>query len=164
METLNSTVGVYSSHKKAIAAVKELQNAGFDVSNISLLGSAKVEDDHLHIIDEESIFDRATATGSVLGTIIGALAGMSLIAVPGVGLLYAAGALVGAVGGFSLGSLGGGVAGALLALGVGKDGIVTYKEHLKSGKFLVLVHGTEEDARKAHQILDDTEHHEVNKH
>ncbi|MCU0390135.1 MAG: general stress protein [Thermoflexibacter sp.] len=164
METLNSTVGVYTSHKKAVAAVRQLQEEGFPVEKISLLGSAKVEDDHLHIIDNETVFDTVTATGSVLGTIIGALAGMSLIAVPGVGLLYAAGALVGAVGGFSLGSLGGGIAGALLTLGIGKDGILTYKEHLKSGKYLVVVHGSEADSIKAHQILDATEHHEVNKH
>ncbi len=164
METLDSTVGVYSSHKKALDAVKELQNAGFDVSKISLLGSAKIEDEHLHIIDEEKVFDKTTATGSILGTVVGALAGMSLITVPGVGLLYAAGALVGAVGGFSIGSLGGGIAGALLALGVGKDGILTYKNHLKAGKFLVVVHGSAEDAHKAHEILVGTEHHEVNKH
>ena len=164
METLNSTVGIYSSHKKAIAAVRELQDAGFPVEKISLIGSAKIEDDHLHVIDNETVFDRTTATGSVLGTIIGALAGISLISVPGVGLLYAAGALVGAVGGFSLGSLGGGLAGALLTLGIGKDGILTYREHLKSGKYLVVVHGTQEEVDEAHTVLDKTEHHEVNKH
>ena len=164
METLNSTVGIYASHKKAIAAVRELQENGFPVEKISLIGSARIEDDHLHVIDEETVFDRTAATGSVLGTIIGALAGMSLVTVPGVGLLYAAGALVGAVGGFSLGSIGGGIAGALLSLGVGKNGIITYKEHLKSGKYLVLVHGSQAEVDSAHNILDKTEHHEVNKH
>ncbi len=164
METLNSTVGVYKSHKKAVQAVRELQEAGFPIEKISLLGSAKIEDDHLHVIDSETVFDTVAATGSVLGTILGALAGMSIIAVPGLGLLYAAGALVGAVGGLSIGSISGGIAGALLALGIGKDGILLYKEHLKEGKFLVVVHGSQEDADKAHEILEKTEHHEINKH
>jgi hypothetical protein len=37
-----------------------------------------------------------------------------------------------------------------------------YSSH--KGKFLVVVHGTQAEVDKAHAILDDTEHHEVNKH
>lgn len=164
MEFLNSSVGIYSSHGKAIAAVRKLQEEGFAVENISLVGRAKIEDDHLHVTETETVLETTTAVGSVFGTILGTLAGMSLVAVPGLGVLYAAGALVGAVGGFSIGTASGGLAGVLLSLGIGKDGVLSYNQHLKAGKFLVVVHGTQAEVDKAHQVLDTTEHHEVNKH
>jgi hypothetical protein len=164
MEFINSTVGIYNSHKKAIAAVKKLQEDGFPMEKVSLMGSAKIENDDLKVIDNEVVFDTTTAVGSVFGTILGTLTGMSLIAVPGIGLLYAAGALVGAIGGFSLGSLGGGLAGALLTLGIGKEGILTYNQHLKAGRFLIIVHGTQGEVDEAHAILHQTEHHQIDKH
>lgn len=164
MEFLNSTVGIYNSHNKAVAAVRQLQEDGFPVENISLVGRAKIEDDHLHVTETETVLETTTAVGSVFGTILGVLAGMSLVAVPGLGVLYAAGALVGAAGGFSIGTASGGLAGVLLSLGIGKDGVLSYNQHLKAGKFLVVVHGTQADVDKAHEILHTTDHHEVNKH
>jgi len=164
MEFLNSTVGVYGSHKKAVAAVRKLQVEGFPTENISLVGRARVENDHLHVTETETVLETTTAVGSVFGTILGVLAGMSLVAVPGLGVLYAAGALIGGVGGFSIGTASGGLAGVLLSLGIGQDGILSYDEHLKEGRFLVIIHGTQEEVDNAHAILDGTERHEVNKH
>ncbi len=164
MEFLNSTVGIYDSHKKAIVAVRKLQEEGFSVDNISLVGSAKIKDDHLHVTETETVLETTTAIGSVFGTILGTLAGLSLVAVPGLGVLYAAGAMIGAAGGFSIGTASGGLAGVLLSLGIGKDGILLYNEHLKEGKVMVVLHGTKEEVHNAHLILDQTEHHELNKH
>lgn len=164
MEMVNATVGVYNTHEKAVEAVKTLKDSEFDVSKVSIIGHVEFVEDHLRVLSGEHTAETGAAVGSVVGTVLGALSGLSLITIPGLGILYAAGALVGAVGGFSLGTAGGGLVGALLSIGIHKDGIIRYQKHLKDGKFLVVVHGTKAEADNAHQILDDTDHHEVEKH
>lgn len=161
---INATVGVYDSHKKAVEAVKTLQENGFDVTKLSIIGKVEFVENQLKIETGEPTAEAGAAVGSILGTILGVLSGMSLITVPGLGVLYAAGALVGAVGGFSLGTAGGGLVGALLSIGIHKDGILKYQKHLKAGKYLVVVHGSQTEADNAHQVLGTTEHHEVEKH
>ncbi len=164
MEMINATVGVYNTHEKAVKAVKTLKDREFDVSKVSIIGQVAFVEDHLRVLSGEHSAETGAAVGSVVGTILGALSGLSLIAIPGLGVLYAAGALVGAVGGFSIGTAGGGFVGALLSVGIHKDGIIRYQKHLKEGKFLLVVHGTKIEADNAHQILDETDHQEVTKH
>jgi len=43
---------------------------------------------------------------------------------------------------------------ALFAIGIPKDSVLKYEAATKADKFLVLVHGTGENARRAKQILD----------
>ncbi len=164
MEMINATVGVYATHEKAVKAVKTLKDSDFDVSKVSIIGQVKFVEDHLKVLSGEHSTETGAVVGSVVGTILGVLSGLSMITIPGLGVLYAAGALVGAVGGFSVGTAGGGLIGTLLSIGIHKEGIIRYQKHLKEGKFLVVVHGSKTEADNAHQILDDTDHHEVEKH
>lgn len=164
MKMVNATVGVYDTHEKAVQAVKTLKDSEFDITKVSIIGQVEFVEDHLKVLSGEHSAETGAAVGSVVGTVLGALTGLSLIAIPGLGVLYAAGALVGAVGGFSVGTAGGGLIGALLSIGIHKDGIVRYQKHLKDGKFLVVVHGLKAEADSAHQILDETEHEEIEKH
>jgi hypothetical protein len=77
--------------------------------------------------------------------------------------------------GWLLGALEGGVVvGGLSALGAGlyglgipKDSILQYETALKTDKFLLLAHGSQEEIAKAKDILDRTspgtiEHHQAN--
>lgn len=164
MKMLNSTVAVYHSHKQAVEAVKKLQNADFPVTQVSIIGRAEIEEDHVKVHQGEEVFETGVVIGSVLGTILGTLSGLSMIAVPGLGVLYAAGALVGSIGGFSLGAAGGTIFGALLSVGVGKEGVATYHKHLTDGKYLVVVHGNADQVKNAEDILKDGDHHELNVH
>ena len=87
--------------------------------------------------------------------------------IPGIGPLVAAGPLVYAI----VGGLEGAVAiGGLSALGAGlysigipKDSIIKYETSLKTEKFLLVVHGSEDELTKAKDILKSSGH-EVNVH
>jgi hypothetical protein len=52
----------------------------------------------------------------------------------------------------------GGVLGWLSALGIEKKHIVKYEDHLKAGRYLLVVNGSFEDLKTADFILSETEH------
>ncbi len=164
MENLNATVGVYHTHDKAIEAVQKLEKEAFDLNKISIIGKADIVENHIETHSGEEAMEKGVAIGAVLGSILGILTGLSMITVPGLGVLYMSGALVGAVGGFSIGSASGGILGALMAAGVGKDGVISYQKHLEVGKYLVVIQGTEQEVHKAESLLNDTEILQLDKH
>jgi len=47
MTTNNSVVAVYPSHTAAEAAIKELQQGGFDLKKLSIVGSDIHKDEHV---------------------------------------------------------------------------------------------------------------------
>ncbi len=77
-----------------------------------------------------------------------------IYAVPGLGFLFGAGAVVGALGGLDLGIIAGGIGSILVSLGIKEDYAIKYEEHIKSGKYLVFVNGSDNDISKAKKILD----------
>lgn len=164
MENLNATVGVYHTHHKAIEAVKKLQEKGVGSDKISIVGKANIVENEIETHSDEESMERGVAIGAVLGSFLGLLTGLSMIAVPGLGVLYASGALVGTIGGLSIGSAGGGVLGSLMAIGVGKKGVLSYQKHLEVGKYLVVIQGTESEVSEAEKILQDTNSLEIKKH
>lgn len=53
---------------------------------------------------------------------------------------------------------------ALYSIGIPKNSIIKYEESLKADKFLLIVHGTEEDMERARDILDSVNAEEVEIH
>jgi hypothetical protein len=101
---------------------------------------------------------KKTAAGSAwLGGLFGVLAGAAFIWVPGAGPLVVAGsltsALLGGVEGAVAGATAGGVLGWLSALGIEKKHIVKYEDHLRAGRYLLVVNGFVEDLKTADSIL-----------
>jgi uncharacterized membrane protein len=83
--------------------------------------------------------------------------------IPGFGPLIVAGRLaslllgiLSGVEGAVVGAAYGGVLGTLAGWGVSKGHIYKYKEHIRSGKHLVIVHGSAEEIVHARSILQDT--------
>src|SRR5271155_4267373 len=110
--------------------------------------------------------------GAFWGGLWGLLVGAAFFWVPGVGPLLVAGpviawivgALEGAVVVGGLSALGAG----LYGLGIPKDSILQYETALKTDKFLLLAHGSQDEVTKAKEILDRTnpdtmEHHQANR-
>jgi hypothetical protein len=86
------------------------------------------------------------------------LFGSGLFFIPGIGPLAVAGPIVswivaGLEGAAVVGGLGA-LGAALFAMGIPKDSVLKYETAIKADKFLVLVHGTAENAQRAKQILD----------
>ncbi len=170
MNKNNSIVATYKSHVEAEAAIKELQQSGFDMKKLSIVG----RDYHTaeHVVGYYNTGDRMKywgKLGAFWGGFWGLLFGAGFFWVPGVGQVLAAGPLVGwivaalegaaVVGGLSA------IGAGLYSLGIPKDSILRYETALKTGKFVLIAHGSLDEIARAKEILNSTkpetlEHHQ----
>ena len=150
---MKSKIAVYETHEEAVDAIKVLNDQDFPMSNVSLLGTAEIVEDHIHVRSTDTITKAPAVIGMGAGTVIGLLSGIGIFTIPGFGFLYGAGALIGAIAGFDLGIITGGLISFLSLLGVKDDVVVKCEEHLKEGRFMVVVNGTIEEVEKAEHIL-----------
>jgi hypothetical protein len=166
----NSVVAIYKSHVEAEAAIKELQQSGFDMKKLSIVGRDYHTDEH--VVGYYNTGDRMKRwgkTGAFWGGFWGFLFGAGFFWIPGVGQVLAAGPLVSWIIGALEGAIvvgGLGVVGAgLYGLGIPKDSILQYETAIKSGKFVLIAHGSPEEATRAHEVIARTspelaEHHQ----
>jgi len=166
----NSIVAIYPTHTAAEAAVRELQQAGFDMKKLSIIGRDYHTDEH--VTGYYNAGDRMKYWGGVgafWGWIWGCLFGSAFFFVPGIGPLLVGGPLVAwIVGALESAAVVGGVSAigaGLVSLGIPKDSILQYETALKTDKFVIIAHGDMEEIHHARAILDDTnaesmEHHE----
>ncbi len=154
----SSIVAIYPTHTAAEAAVKELQQAGFDMKHLSIVGRDFHTDEH--VVGYYNSGDRMKAWGKIgafWGWIWGCLFGYGFFLIPGIGPLVVAGPLVGwlvgalesavVVGGLS--ALGAG----LYGMGIPKDSVLRYETALKTDKFLLLVHGSAAEITQAKEVV-----------
>ncbi|MEO5673434.1 MAG: general stress protein [Chitinophagales bacterium] len=151
---MTTTIGIYETHEQAVAAVKKLKDADFPLRQVSVLGQAEGEKSITEdTADEMSAkAGKGVGIGALAGSTLGLLTGAGIFAIPGVGFLFGAGALLGAIAGLDLGLLGGGIIGAL-SIGLSKEHHEKYDQHLKEGKFMLIVHGTEGEVKWAGDVL-----------
>jgi len=167
----NAVVAIYKSHPEAEAAIKELQQSGIDMKKLSIVGRDYHTDEN--VVGYYTTGDRMKYWGGVgafWGWIWGCFFGSALFMIPGVGPLLMAGPVVA----WLLGALGEAViVGGLSALGAGlysqgipKNSVLKYETAVKSGKYVIIAHGTALDATRAREIISGTnpeamEHHEL---
>jgi len=165
----NSAVGLFNSHTQAEDAVKELQHDGFDLKKLSIVGRDYHTDEQ--VVGYYNTGDRMMfwgKQGAFWGGLWGLLFGSAFFFIPGIGPLVVAGPLVSWI----VGALeGAAVVGGLSALGAGlygmgipKDSILRYETAIKSGKFVLIYHGTPEEVENAKRILDASKASESNVH
>ena len=154
----NAVVAIYHTHTDAEAAVKELQQAGYDMKKLSIVGKDYHTDEH--VTGYYTTGDRMKywgKLGAFWGGIWSLLFGSAFLLIPGLGPIVAAGPIVAWI----VGALeGAAVTGGLTALGAGlysigipKDSILKYETALKTDQFLLIAHGSPAEATKAQQIL-----------
>jgi uncharacterized membrane protein len=170
MNKNNSIVAVYPSHTAAETAIKELQQSGFDMNTLSIIGRDYHTDEH--VVGYYNTGDRMKVwgkTGAFWGGLWGLLFGSAFFWIPGLGPLLVAGPMVGLIIGALEGAVvvgGLSVIGAgLYSLGIPKDSIVRYESAVKTGKFVLVAHGSVADITRAKEILGVTlpeilEHHQ----
>jgi hypothetical protein len=162
MSRTNSIVQVFDTHEEAETAVKALQVAGVDMKSLSIAGKDLHNEEH--VIGYYNAGDRMKYWGKVgafWGGFWGLLFGSAAFAIPGLGPILVAGPLVGwivavlegavVVGGVSA------IGAGLVSIGIPKDSVIEYEVALKSDKFLLIVHGTQDAVYAARIILDGTE-------
>lgn len=154
----NSVVAIYSTHAEAEGAVKELQLSGFDMQKLSIIGRDYHTDEH--VVGYYNAGDRMKywgKAGAFWGGIWGLLVGSAFFMVPGLGPLLVAGPLVGWIVGALEGAvLVGGlsaVGAGLYSLGIPENSILQYETALKTGKFVVIAHGTAGEVAHAREVI-----------
>ncbi|MGD0088699.1 MAG: general stress protein [Planctomycetota bacterium] len=165
----NSVVAVYGAHTEAEAAIKELQRSGFDMKKLSIVGKDYRTEEH--VIGYYNVGDRMKfwgKLGAFWGGLWGLLFGTAFFFIPGLGPVLVFGPLAGwiiaalqsaaVVGGLS--ALGAG----LYSIGIPKDSILNYENHIKQGKFVLVAHGTAEDIGIAQKIIAMTRPTEIKVH
>ena len=155
----NTAVAVFHSHEKAEEAIRELQKSGFDIKKLSIIGKGYHTEEH--VIGYYNTGDRMMSwgtNGAFWGALWGMLFGSAFFVIPGIGPVLAAGPLVGWIiatleGAAVMGGVGV-LGGALASIGVPENSIVHYVAELKTGKFLLIVHGTGDEVERAKHMID----------
>lgn len=162
MSHTNSVVAIFKTHDQAEAAIRELQKGGVDMKQLSIVGRDYHTDEQ--VVGYYNAGDRMIywgKLGAFWGGFWGLLFGSAFFWVPGLGPLLVGGPLVmliiGAleeaaiVGGFSA------LGAALYSIGIPKNSVVQYETEVKTGKLLLLVHGTLDEIDRAKELLGQTQ-------
>lgn len=165
----NSVVAVYPQHSDAENAINQLKKADFNIKKLAIIGQGYHTEDQ--VVGYYTTGDRMKhwgKKGAFWGGLWGLLVGSAFFMIPGVGPVMVAGSavawIVGAlesavvVGGLSV--LGAG----LYSIGVPKHSALKYESSVRAGKFLLIAHGTAEEAELARRILANTGAEELNVH
>ena len=169
MSETNAVVAIYDSHSQAEEAVKELQKSGVDMKKLSIVGKDYHSDEQ--VVGYYNTGDRMKywgKLGAFWGGFWGLLFGSAFFFVPGVGPLlfagpivsYIVGALEGAVVVGGLSALGAG----LYGMGIPKDSILQYETAVKSGKYVLIAHGSDVETVHAREIISRTNPEALEEH
>src|SRR5689334_4377316 len=149
-----AVIAVFADLDSAQAAVERLAAGGFPIDHISVVGKDLQSEIRLNgYVTTGDIAGPSAATGAWVGGLFGLLAGSALLFVPGAGPLIVLGPLAAAAVGAGQGALLGGVVGAVLGHFVAKRHLPKYEQLVRTGSYLVAVHGTDEEVDQARQAL-----------
>jgi uncharacterized membrane protein len=151
-------VALYDQHTQAENAVKALQRAGFDMKKISIIG--KDYESEEHVIGFLNAGDRAKILGkygAFWGGLMGVLFGSALMFIPILGHIVILGPLAATLfSGLQGAVVVGGVsalAGALMSIGIPKDSVLRYETALRANKYLLMLHGDNQEISRAQEVL-----------
>jgi hypothetical protein len=166
----NAVIATYPTHLAAEAAIRELERSGFEMKQLSIVGHDIQTDEQVvgyyNVQDRMKVWGR---NGAFWGGLWGFLFAPALFVIPGLGPTLVAGQLVGMIAGALEGAVAVGglsiVGAALYNLGIPKDSIVRYETAIRTGRYVLIAHGTHFDATLAREILHRTapellDHHE----
>jgi hypothetical protein len=165
----HSVVATYPRHSDAENAVNLLKKGNFNIKKLAIVGKGYHTEDQ--VVGYYTTGDRMKhwgEKGAFWGGLWGLLMGSAFFLIPGVGPVMVAGSavawIVGAlesavvVGGLS--ALGAG----LYSIGIPKGSALKYESSIKAGKYLLIAHGTLEEAESARRILANTNAEEISVH
>ena len=154
---------LFDSHDEAVAAVQDLETAGYSHDDISLISPGEGRDAEGRSFapgqhhDDNTHAAHGVAKGALIGAGIGGgatlLAGASLLAVPGMGPVLAAGFLTAALVGAGTGGATGGMMGAVRDAGHSDADAHALTEGVRRGGSVVIVKAPEDRAGLAEEIL-----------
>lgn len=158
----SNCVAVFDRHQDAEAAIRRLQQAGYDMKRLSIVGrDYHTEEQAVGFYNAGDRVKHWGKLGGFWGGIFGIIFAPAFFFIPGIGPILTGGLigsiLMGTIEGAAVGAAVGGGSGALAAalagLGIPKDTVIQYQGALKADKFLLIANGTAADAERARSIL-----------
>lgn len=159
-------LGVFDERSDAERSIFELEDAGYNPRDISIIMKDTIKSESLSENTGASVAKGAAsgiATGGVIGALAGLLTGIGAIVIPGLGAVLIGGPLAAALGltgaaaltlsGAATGALAGGLIGALVGLGVPEEEARVYETRVREGGILIAVPTLEEASMDAADIL-----------
>lgn len=143
-----TVAGLFDRFLLAEDATDELQKAGFEKDNISIVAA-----DAPAPREDELQSAAAIESGAALGGTAGLLLGLAALVIPGVGPIVAAGPLAAALGSAGVGAATGGLMGALASANFPENDAHYYAEAVRSGGALVTVKTSPDRAVLAREVL-----------
>ncbi|MFC0409694.1 hypothetical protein [Roseomonas elaeocarpi] len=155
---------LFDTHEHALAAVRDLEAAGYSHDDVSILAS-NTDDRYASgtstaatdTVSDETAGESGAGIGATLGTVLGGgaglAAGLGALAIPGIGPIVAAGWLVAALTGAGAGAAAGGLLGGLTGAGVSETEAPVYAEGVRRGGSLVTVRTDDTRLTEAESIL-----------
>jgi hypothetical protein len=160
--TKNSSVlAIYNTHIEADLAIRELQKSGFDMKKLSIVGKDYHTDEA--VVGYYNTGDRMMywgKLGAFWGGFWGLLFGSGVFMIPGMGPILAGGPVVAwIVGALEEAALVGGLTAfgaGIYSIGVPKDSVLKYETAIKTGKYVLIVHGSAAEIKDAKEIINST--------
>jgi Heat induced stress protein YflT domain len=154
----NVTVATYESAVEAERAIKKVKESGFELKNVSIAARDENRGEEIVVYYSGGSHVKCLGkTGEFWGSISGMLSGWAYVSTPDLGPVLVAGPLVEwIVAGLGnaaifrgLSALGAG----LYSIGLPQERIWALESALRSGRYLVLVHGSARDVAAARAVL-----------
>lgn len=158
MTTESTIISVFNTHAEAEEAVKALDKQGFNMEKLSIIGKGYQTEEHpVGFYTKGDRIRTWSSIGAFWGGIWGLLFAPAVFFIPGIGLVALAGPIVASlmaalesavvIGGLSA------LGAALYGMGVAEDDVIKYETALKADKYVLILHGNEDEIAKARQIL-----------
>jgi hypothetical protein len=158
MNNTSAAVAVYATHAEADLAIKSLHESGFDMKKLSIVGKDFQTEEHA--VGYYNTGDRVRfwgKNGAFWGGLAGILLSSAFLVIPVVGHIIVLGPLVSSIVGGLEGAAVGGATSALFAalvgMGIPKDSVIRYENDVKAGRFLVIAQGTQDEIKRAKEVL-----------
>jgi hypothetical protein len=154
----SSVVAVYPDAPAAERAVRLLNQDGFALGDLSIVGRDLQTTEVPHgLVSRGDYVEAGAGAGALVGWLSGLCIGAGFLVLPELGLVMVAGpisaALLGAIEGGLAGTAVGGLAGALVGWRVPEHRALKYETQVKGGKFLVIVRSMPEVVDRARSLL-----------
>jgi len=156
---MKSIVAIYDSHWTALDAVEVFKKIGYPVNQLSIIGQARVAKKYTSQKFVGPKKKEDTFCGIALDSTLRVLHGAGIFDVPGYGFIFGAGAVKKEIAGIVVGFAGDGLVSILSKVGLKKEKVKKYCEHIIAGRFLVVAQGNEMEIETAKNI-----HHKRGKH
>jgi uncharacterized membrane protein len=167
--TNNNCISIFKTRQEAEQAIKDLDQAGFDMGKISIVGKDYEREEkvtgYYNTLERVKFWSKR---GALWGGLWGLLFSPAFICVPVAGSLTAGGLLLSTLAScVSTAAFTGGLTAlgaALYGIGIPKNSIIKYETAIKLEKYLLIVHGTRDEVERASDILSTVQGAEVEIH